>query len=65
MEAASTLATAESLVCSKHTKRILCDFLSHLVFLATQPDIDGFLVGGASLKPEFVDIINVNKGKAS
>lgn len=26
--------------------------------LATQPDIDGFLVGGASLKPEFVDIIN-------
>jgi len=25
--------------------------------LATQPDIDGFLVGGASLKPEFVDII--------
>lgn len=27
--------------------------------LHTQPDIDGFLVGGASLKPEFVDIINV------
>lgn len=26
--------------------------------LAAQPDIDGFLVGGASLKPEFVDIIN-------
>ncbi|KAK6533471.1 triosephosphate isomerase [Orbilia ellipsospora] len=26
--------------------------------LATQPDIDGFLVGGASLKPAFVDIIN-------
>jgi triosephosphate isomerase len=26
--------------------------------IATQPDIDGFLVGGASLKPEFVDIIN-------
>ncbi|PRW33625.1 Triosephosphate cytosolic [Chlorella sorokiniana] len=25
--------------------------------LATRPDIDGFLVGGASLKPEFVDII--------
>ncbi|CAM9794135.1 unnamed protein product [Sphacelaria rigidula] len=25
--------------------------------LATCPDIDGFLVGGASLKPEFVDII--------
>jgi triosephosphate isomerase len=28
------------------------------VELAQQPDIDGFLVGGASLKPEFVDIIN-------
>jgi triosephosphate isomerase len=26
--------------------------------LATQTDIDGFLVGGASLKPAFVDIIN-------
>ncbi|OBT76956.1 triosephosphate isomerase [Pseudogymnoascus sp. 05NY08] len=26
--------------------------------LATQPDIDGFLVGGASLKPAFVDIVN-------
>ena len=24
------------------------------------PNIDGFLVGGASLKPEFVDIIKVN-----
>ncbi|KAI0056153.1 triose phosphate isomerase [Artomyces pyxidatus] len=27
--------------------------------LASQPDVDGFLVGGASLKPEFVDIVNV------
>jgi len=26
--------------------------------LGQQPDIDGFLVGGASLKPEFVEIIN-------
>ncbi|KAK1668118.1 hypothetical protein QYE76_056277 [Lolium multiflorum] len=25
--------------------------------LAAQPDLDGFLVGGASLKPEFVDIV--------
>jgi triosephosphate isomerase len=25
--------------------------------LAGQADIDGFLVGGASLKPEFVDIV--------
>ncbi|KZT02829.1 triose phosphate isomerase [Laetiporus sulphureus 93-53] len=29
--------------------------------LGTQPDVDGFLVGGASLKPEFVDIINAKK----
>jgi len=26
--------------------------------LASKPDIDGFLVGGASLKPEFVEVIN-------
>merc|ERR1712064_108733 len=25
--------------------------------LSAMPDIDGFLVGGASLKPEFVDIV--------
>ncbi|KAF5331465.1 hypothetical protein D9758_015487 [Tetrapyrgos nigripes] len=29
--------------------------------LAKLPDVDGFLVGGASLKPEFVDIVNSNK----
>jgi triosephosphate isomerase len=29
--------------------------------LSKQPDIDGFLVGGASLKPAFVDIINSKK----
>jgi len=29
--------------------------------LARQPDVDGFLVGGASLKPEFADIINARK----
>ncbi|KAA0175132.1 hypothetical protein FNF27_03430 [Cafeteria roenbergensis] len=28
--------------------------------LAALPDVDGFLVGGASLKPEFVDIINAS-----
>jgi triosephosphate isomerase (TIM) len=28
--------------------------------LASKQDIDGFLVGGASLKPEFIDIINAN-----
>ena len=29
--------------------------------LGTQKDVDGFLVGGASLKPEFVDIINARR----
>lgn len=29
--------------------------------LASQPDVDGFLVGGASLKPEFAQIINARK----
>ncbi|KAF5303579.1 hypothetical protein FQR65_LT08180 [Abscondita terminalis] len=29
--------------------------------LAGQPDIDGFLVGGASLKPEFVNIVNARQ----
>lgn len=29
--------------------------------LGACPDIDGFLVGGASLKPEFVDIVNATK----
>ncbi|KAJ6609710.1 Triosephosphate isomerase [Mycena sp. CBHHK59/15] len=31
--------------------------------LSVQPDVDGFLVGGASLKPEFVDIINATLKK--
>ncbi|KAG2469691.1 UBP5 hydrolase, partial [Polypterus senegalus] len=29
--------------------------------LASQADVDGFLVGGASLKPEFIDIINARE----
>nr|APA16886.1 triosephosphate isomerase [Monochamus alternatus] len=29
--------------------------------LGSQPDIDGFLVEGASLKPEFVDIVNAKQ----
>ena len=33
--------------------------------LAAQTDIDGFLVGGASLKPEFIDIINSNGAPAN
>lgn len=31
--------------------------------LAQLPDVDGFLVGGASLKPEFTDIVNAFGGK--
>ncbi|WCJ19618.1 triosephosphate isomerase [Euphorbia peplus] len=33
--------------------------------LAAQPDVDGFLVGGASLKPEFIDIIKSAETKKS
>lgn len=29
--------------------------------LGSQADIDGFLVGGASLKPEFVNIVNARQ----
>lgn len=36
---------------------------SNAAVLADCADIDGFLVGGASLKPEFIDIINAVKGK--
>lgn len=34
---------------------------ANCVELAKEPDIDGFLVGGASLKPEFVQIINAKQ----
>jgi len=33
--------------------------------LSAKPDIDGFLVGGASLKPEFADIVNCQGGESS
>lgn len=38
----------------------------HVIYLfftrtAKQQDVDGFLVGGASLKPEFADIVNAKK----
>lgn len=29
--------------------------------LGAQPDIDGFLIGGASLKPEFIDCVNARQ----
>ena len=35
----------------------------YLIGAVNQKDVDGFLVGGASLKPEFVQIVNV-KGVA-
>ena len=34
-------------------------------WIGSQKDVDGFLVGGASLKPEFVDIINTKRALAS
>ncbi|WKX94035.1 hypothetical protein Q1695_011359 [Nippostrongylus brasiliensis] len=34
---------------------------ANCVELGKKPDIDGFLVGGASLKPEFIQIINARK----
>jgi triosephosphate isomerase len=30
--------------------------------LAAKPDVDGFLVGGASLKTEFINIVNAKQG---
>ena len=36
-------------------------FLHSQFRTAGQQDVDGFLVGGASLKPEFADIINARK----
>ena len=33
--------------------------------LGAQPDIDGFLVGGASLKKDFIDIIHARRAEES
>ncbi|PSR86711.1 Triosephosphate isomerase [Actinidia chinensis var. chinensis] len=38
---------------------------SNCKVLAAEPDVDGFLVGGASLKPEFIDIIKAATVKKS
>jgi triosephosphate isomerase len=59
MEEALLLLTAESWVRSHSALTILLGLTG--VCVATQPDVDGFLVGGASLKPEFVDIVNARK----
>jgi hypothetical protein len=37
---------------------VLIQELNGHALAGTQPDVDGFLVGGASLKPEFVNIVN-------
>ena len=37
---------------------------ANCVSLISEADIDGFLVGGAALKPEFLDIIKSTAGKA-
>jgi len=54
-----TAANSKELGACFPSLRLLC--LIRLVWIATQLDVDGFLVGGASLKPEFVDIINVKR----
>ena len=57
----SSMAVALQLPTAKNSVRslsVLC-FLQKLNrHIGAQPDVDGFLVGGASLKPEFVNIVN-------
>jgi len=57
------LRRAVSPVVAENTRVIYGGSVSagNCVELAKQPDVDGFLVGGASLKPEFVKIINSRK----
>ncbi|KAJ2918115.1 hypothetical protein MD484_g2334, partial [Candolleomyces efflorescens] len=57
------LSTAVSTTIASETRVIYGGSVSaaNAKDLAAQQDIDGFLVGGASLKPEFVDIINARK----
>ncbi|KAG7095245.1 hypothetical protein E1B28_006019 [Marasmius oreades] len=54
------LSTAVSPVVASSTRLIYGGSVSaaNCKELSDLPDVDGFLVGGASLKPEFVDIIN-------
>ncbi|KAH9975440.1 Triosephosphate isomerase [Lactifluus volemus] len=55
------LASAVSAVVGENTRIIYGAALLLLTAkssVRTQPDVDGFLVGGASLKPEFVNIVN-------
>ena len=50
--------TAASPVC--HIFSFLHIQQTNALQTALQADADGFPVGGASLKPEFVDIVNAN-----
>jgi len=52
--------------CGKVTSMGLCVLLGSVTAencaeLAHQPDVDGFLVGGASLKPEFINIVSARQ----
>ena len=55
--------------CTMHTSLVsLCVYNSagsvtsgNCKSLASKPDVDGFLVGGASLKPDFVQIVNARQ----
>jgi triosephosphate isomerase len=62
----SYLATAASASVAENTRIIYGGSVNakNCKELSTQPDIDGFLVGGASLKPEFVEIINAKRPTA-
>ncbi|KAI6102508.1 Triosephosphate isomerase [Pisolithus croceorrhizus] len=57
------LSTAISTTVSDNTRIIYGGSVtaSNCKEFSSQIDVDGFLVGGASLKPEFVDIINVRR----
>lgn len=51
-EVQSTPRTARSLVSTAKQHLRSSDYLSNILLSGNEPDIDGFLVGGASLKPE-------------
>ncbi|OBZ78324.1 Triosephosphate isomerase [Grifola frondosa] len=59
----SFLSTAVSAAVAENTRIIYGGSVNagNCKELGNQKDVDGFLVGGASLKPEFVDIINAKK----
>jgi triosephosphate isomerase len=50
-------------ICASHAMFACLLQGANCATLAAEPDIDGFLVGGASLKPEFADIIRATAAK--